>query len=134
MRIVILNEQNKFHGIIMSNLPDNFVGIAVDATEEQIKDILTHYNTEYNVFYDEITNDFTFSVNMNAVKERLRKIRDKDLARSDIYMLVDVYNALTAERQAEIAQYRTDLRDYINLIVVPSDEVDVPYPDKPSWV
>lgn len=132
MRKVIINDMNKFHGIIMSDLPDNFVGNAVDATEQEIKDILAAYNSEQNIFYTD--GAWVFSVNMNAVKNRLRVKRDKDLAKTDIYMLVDVYNALTTEKQTEIAQYRADLRDYVNLIVVPSDEVDVPFPVKPSWM
>lgn len=54
-----------------------------------------------------------------------RSNRDNLLKESDVYALVDKYNALTAEQQAELIEYRQSLRDSTQSMMLPT---------KPTWM
>ena len=60
----------------------------------------------------------------------LRAQRDIELARSDVYMLVDNFDRLTGEQQGEINQYRQALRDLPGNTIDPENPV---WPPKPVW-
>ena len=62
---------------------------------------------------------------------RIRAKRNQLLQETDIYMLVDKFETLTAEQQAELKAYRQALRDLPQTYSNPDDVV---FPAKPSWL
>ncbi len=68
---------------------------------------------------------------------RNRNMRNELLAKTDYYMLLDVYETLTDIQKEEIRNYRKVLRDFINenkdkYLTDSNNFIDFPQP--PEWV
>mgnify|MGYP003144412345 FL=1 len=66
----------------------------------------------------------------DEARDMLRMIRTPLLEETDLWMAVDRYNALSAERQTELTTYRQALRDAPQS----SDPFNPVFPTKPSWM
>tara|TARA_R100001163_G_C5068450_1_gene208755 strand:- start:3112 stop:3393 length:282 start_codon:yes stop_codon:yes gene_type:complete len=66
----------------------------------------------------------------DEAREMLRQIRTPLLEETDLWMSVDRYNSLSAERQTELTTYRQALRDAPQS----SDPFNPDFPTKPSWM
>ena len=68
---------------------------------------------------------------------RNRNMRNELLAKTDYYMLLDVYETLTDIQKEEIRNYRKVLRDFINenkdkYLTDCNNFIDFPHP--PEWI
>mgnify|MGYP003113238186 FL=1 len=66
----------------------------------------------------------------DEARDMLRMIRTPLLEETDLWMAVDRYNALSAERQTELTTYRQALRD----APASPDPFNPDFPTKPSWM
>tara|TARA_R100000742_G_C4272900_1_gene92264 strand:+ start:469 stop:750 length:282 start_codon:yes stop_codon:yes gene_type:complete len=66
----------------------------------------------------------------DEARDMLRMIRTPLLEETDLWMMVDRYNALSAERQTELTTYRQALRDAPQS----ADPFNPDFPTKPSWM
>lgn len=66
----------------------------------------------------------------DEAKEQLRLMREQFFTESDLWMLLDRYNALTEEEQTELLEYRQMLRD----LPASEDPFNPNWTDKPTWM
>jgi hypothetical protein len=131
MRKAILNSENR-----LTDIRTEYEGVhkSVEVTEEQVTDFLNKLNNDYHVFYNDVTKQFFFTKKISKIKNDLRVNRDKDLRKSDIYVMNDIWTKWTEEQKNVISIYRQDLRDYINNIKTIEDIDLTEYPKLPDFI